>query len=419
MRAPKIDLLYIITLLFLFLTANNSNFLSANNLYWFVILLFMLVVAIAKKLMARSDLKIILVFSAVYLGFVAIRDLFINGLGMDFLTSDAIFLFKYVLLSFTFCVILKDRLTDYLVKVLIHLTIISFFFYFFQLIGLGNTLYSYFTSINLPNGINSPGYSNILIFTYDTNHEFRNSGFFWEPGAFVCILIVGLLLHLFTNKFSFDRRTKLLLVGIVTTVSTTGYLALLILFFLWYRYKVPRLNIWVVVLIPVSIILILNIPVLGDKISKTFDDDMSMSHSEIKRSERYLKARQDRQVALNRFSSAVVIYEAFGSELILGVSNKYDEILNNIENVNISNGIMAFLAKFGLVGFIFVIYKYSKFCIIYVGKVELLIYCILILIVLSIGESIMFLPFILNFLFMTLQQLPPEKNVRGRISPAR
>jgi hypothetical protein len=297
---------------------------------------------------------------------------------------------------------MKEKLATYLVSVTIPLIIISVFFYCFQLVGLGEIIYSFATALNLPNPINTEGYSNFIIFTYNRLHEFRNSGFFWEPGAYACFLTIVLLLNLFLNNFKFDRRTKIILVGIITTLSTTGYLAVLVIIFLWYRRMNPKINFWIVFLIPVTIILIMNIPILGDKISNTFNDDMKENNvKRLNEQERFFSHQQkDKQIPLNRFSSALIVYETFGGTLFLGESNKYDAVLDKTYNVNISNGIFDFLAKFGLVGLILIIYRYSRFCLFHLTRPELLFYCILVFLIIGTGEAIVFMPFILMFLFI-------------------
>jgi hypothetical protein len=218
------------------------------------------------------------------------------------------------------------------------------------------------------------------------------------------------LLNLFLNRFIYDRNNIILIITLITTISTTGYLALLIIFFLSYRYRVPKINIWVLVLIPLSIVIIINTPNLGDKITKTFEGDMKDSRPhQMKIAEHYYQHSKG-PAPLNRFSSMIVIYNKFGNDLILGESNKYNVILNETDNVDISNGIFDFMAKFGLVGFIFLMYKYARFCRVYVFRWELVIYCILVFLIICTGEPIVFLPFMLLFIFLYLEQLSPAKS---------
>ncbi len=77
------------------------------------------------------------------------------------------------------------------------------------------------------------------IFTYNFTawHPFRNSGFMWEPGAFAGILIFAITYRLIINQFTLDRYVFVFIIGVLTSVSTAGYIALgiIILSFLFYH----------------------------------------------------------------------------------------------------------------------------------------------------------------------------------------
>lgn len=393
---------YLITLLFLLLSA-SANILSLSDISWFAILLAMVIYAIGKKKLAQKDMKVVGLFMLVYLIYVAIRyvlntELFSMNLDTKFLISDVIFPFKYVLLSFIYVVILREKVMDYLVKVIVHLTIIGFVFYAMQL-TLGDFIYNFSESLGLPKANTIPGYTNFVLFSFTKGrHDYRNSGFVWEPGAYGCFLIIALFYNLLKDKFKFEKDSIILIVGIITTFSTTDYCALLILLFLAYRYRVPKLNLWILVMVPSIVLLILFVPFLGDKVAGIYTDDMDGLKHLKEISQYHLKHNE--QIPLNRFASMSYIYDNMGSGLILGVSNKYDELLNTVYNVNISNGIFDFLAKFGILGLFLLIYSYIKFCAAFLKKNEYIVYCVLILLVMSFGEPIMFLPLTLLFLFL-------------------
>ena len=142
---------------------------------------------------------------------------------------------------------------------------------------------------------------------------------------------------------------------------------------------------------------------LGDKVFDTYYEDMADVHR-LKSLAPFYKSINMSFVPLNRFGSMAYLYNTFGADLILGVGNKYDVILNRNLNVNISNGVFDFFARLGVVGYIFLMYKYAKFCAAFVIKTEYVIYCILILFSLSFGEPILSLPFTLIFIFIPYVQ---------------
>ena len=367
----------------------------------------MVMYALTKKVIAKKDLKLLGITMVVYLAYVIIRDMLVIGLESDYILSDIIFFFKYIVLSFLYCVLLREHAIDSIIKVTIHLTIISLFFYFFQIVGFADVIYNFSNSLNLPKANGIPGYTNFIIFSFTKGrHDIRNSGFVWEPGAFGCFLIIVLLFNFFRNKFTFDKNAIILIIAIITTMSTTNYFALGLLLFLAYRYRVPKMNFAVLLIIPAFIILVMTVPFLGDKIAAIYVDDMNdLNHLKTIRAYSH-----GDEIPLNRFASMVYLYDNLGANLILGLSNKYDQYINEKGFiVNISNGIFDFLAKFGILGLVYLIYGYVKFCKNFLEKNEFIIYSVLVLLLIGFGEPIMFLPLVLIFIFLPFMSIDFSK----------
>lgn len=388
---------YVITLLFL-LISSKANILC-NDVNWFIIMLFIFGFGISQKGFLQNCLNIFGVFSSVYLFFIIFRNYLINHLGIDFVFSDLIFAFKFIFLSYMLVAILKDTTLIYIVKVMTHLTLVSLFFYSIQLLGFGDLIFNFSEKLNISPAWSLEGHTNFIIFTYTkVLHEFRNSGFVWEPGAFGCFLVITLLFNFFINNFRIDKKAIILIVGIISTLSTTSYIALLVLLLMLYRYRFPTKYASLIIIISAGIIVIIALPFLADKILAQSNSDL-VSLDDIETLSKYYEDIDD-QIPLGRFASAEFLYGNLNSQLFLGVSNAYNIIVNNIYNVNISNGLFDFIAKFGLVGLFVLIFYYSKFCIHYIFKKEYVFYCILALLVLGFGEPVLHLPFFLTFLFL-------------------
>jgi hypothetical protein len=309
---------------------------------------------------------------------------------------------------------MKEKLVANMVKVTVHLAIISIFFYVLQVIGFKDFLFNLPTMLNLPGAGATSGptsdSANFVIFGMSKVHLYRNSGFFWEPGAYACFLILILILNLFLNTFVFERDSKIITIAILTTASTTGYLVVLIILFLLYRYKVPKLNVWVIVLLPILVVLFMTIPVLSDKITKTYQEDLQdMTFHSLKKSAKDAYYRKDKAnaIPLNRFASISYLNYLFGYQLILGANSNYSTFMNSLFRVDISNGIFDFFARFGIVGFLLILYKYGKYCSEYLRTRELMTYAIIIFLATCFGEPVVPLPFVLMFLFISLPQLKP------------
>lgn len=403
MKFKNFDLNYFVTLFFLLISA-NANFFATTPIAWFAVMLLMTVVAVYKKAIDRKEIRIISTFAGVYLLLVSFRFFVINDYEIDYYYSDLLFLFKYIYLAWIVAVILRETAFANIVKVMAHLTIISLVFFAFQLLS-PETMFRLFSSMNISTGNTIPGYSNIVLFTFTQGfHDYSNSGFVWEPGAFGCFLVLTLLMHFFLNKFRFDGLAWLFIIANITTFSTTNYLGLMVLLFLAYRYRVPKINFYVLVLVAAIVLAFIFIPFLQNKIVDTYVEDMrDLKH--LKMLEKWYHHNR-MEIPLNRFSSMVYIYEQFQGKLILGVSSKYNDILNKSYTVNISNGIFDFMAKMGLVGFLALMVYYVRMCKPYVLRWENIVYCVLILLALSFGEPILFLPIVMIFFFVKIDQIP-------------
>ena len=60
---------------------------------------------------------------------------------------------------------------------------------------------------------------------------FRNFGIFYEPGIFQFYLNIALLIELFSNKKINVFRVLVLTVAVITTLSTNGYISIVLVFF--------------------------------------------------------------------------------------------------------------------------------------------------------------------------------------------
>ncbi len=404
----KIDILYIATLVFLLLSS-FSNFLFSGNVYWIIGTLFIFIIAIIRKSFTKKDVTFFVILAVVFMVFVSIRDIFINSLQTIFLLSDGAYLVKYILFAYIYVVLLKDQAPKYIVLVTVHLTVISFFFYFLQLIGLGQFIHDIPIMLNMPpSAYQDEGYSNFLIFGITLNrHDYSNSGFLWEPGSYGCFLLIAALLNFLTNKFKFDSKAIILLIGMLTTLSTTTYLSAMILLLLAYRVRVPKLNPWLLLIIPAIVAAFLLIPFMWEKIAKSYDSD-AVDITRLNTLEKFYR-RQHTQIPLGRFSSMYLINDFFGQKLFLGYSNKYNDVLNRKNDVNISNGIFDFMARFGLVGLIYLIGSFLRFCYGYVRRPELLVYCGLLILTMNFGEPTLALPITIIFLFWPFMQETKKK----------
>lgn len=120
--------------------------------------------------------------------------------------------------------------------------------------------------------------SNVLLFgiqqiDYETAILFgrRNLGFAWEPGRFAVIVVIALFFNLIINQFKLRKNKNfwILFITLITTQSTTGYGAAVVLFLLYFynsKYKSA--------IVPVCITLFLafsSLSFMNDKIANLWN----------------------------------------------------------------------------------------------------------------------------------------------------
>lgn len=393
---------YFATLVFLLLSANGT-FLPFFNIDWFLVDVLFIWIGLAYNRFDKRDLRFGAAFMLAYICYCSFRSYFFNNLPIRFYVSDIVYLFKYILPSLIFCALLKEKAIDYLSRVIIDLTKISIPLYCIQLVA-GDVLYNIGNAIGLPPA--TPGYTvtNFVVFTYVKEHHYQNSGFSWEPGAFGFFLIIALMLQLFKNGFKIDIGVKWLVLGVVTTFSTTSFVALGLVFLLYCRANGVKFSTLAILGVPVLAVAVVKLPFLLSKVIDIYNHDLKDLQNLEFLSAWYL--RQGREMPFNRFASMIFIYDEFKARLIFGVSNIFTETVPYLKNANTSSGTFEYFAKFGLVAFVYLMTRLCQFFRKFTQQKELIIYCVLLILVLGFSESIFVLPIMTNFYFLYFYARP-------------
>lgn len=392
---------YFVTLLFILLS-DKATFMDDMNICWFLVSAIFLFIALGKNKLTYGDTRFFGMFLLIYAAFCAVRSFFFNQLPLSFLLDDLVFPFKYLLPSFLFCVILRERAIEYLTKVIFHLALLSLPLYCLQLIS-GNTVYAIGKFLNLPYA-HFDGYVNMIFFTYVKVHAIRNSGFSWEPGAFGFFLIMGLLFNFFSNNFKFDRKAIVMTIALVTTISTTSYLAFMVVILLFFRARGVKFGKLLFFIVPILLVFAVSLPFLFDKIGVVYRRDMGDLKNLQTLNQTYI--RMGVVMPLNRFASMLFLWNHEGVRLLWGVSNSYRDTIPILKNISLSNGIFILLTQFGAIGMLYLLYRsYLLFKKIN-GRAEIAAYCVAILLILGFSEVVFVTSLVLSFLFMYRYALP-------------
>jgi hypothetical protein len=397
-------MLYFATFIFMLLTARGT-FLSFYNINWFLVDFLFIWIGLEYGRFTKRDLRFGASFAILWIGYCTLRSLFFTDLPSRYYVSDIVYLFKYILPSFLYCALLKDQAVHYLSKVIIDLTKISIPLYCLQLVA-GPAILAIGNALNIPPEVPVYHQTNFVVFTYVQEHAHQNSGFSWEPGAFGFFLIIGLMLQLFKNGFKIDSGTKWLIAGVLTTLSTTTYVAFAVVMLMYYRANGVKLSTLAIFAVPVLGVAIFELPFLLDKVIEIYHHDMQDLKNIATLSAYYEKVGEE--MPFNRFASALFIYNQYHEKLIFGVSNIFIESVPYLRNANTSSGILEYFAKFGIVAFVLLFTRMCMFFKKFGATGEQLFYCVLLVLILGFSESIFILPMMTNFYFLYFYAKPED-----------
>ena len=199
---------------------------------------------------------------------------------------------------------------------------------------------------------------NILIHTVETTENFRNSGAFWEPGGFAAFLNLSLALHLIQNKFAFDRHARLIILTLMTTFSTTGYVVLFILLVFSMSNRmlsnitpgILAIRLFLITALGLLFFyLFYAVPIFRDKI------DTQISAQQILISD--IDFDNPNFGSLGRFGSMIVDLRSIQDRPLFGRGYSDSEFKAQFENYNFTNGLTSFMGHFGLVGLAWLLYS--------------------------------------------------------------
>ena len=244
-------------------------------------------------------------------------------------------------------------------------------------------------------------YENLFFFTLNDNGMYRNSGFAWEPKGFGTFLTLAFFIQLWLNNFKFfDKKNIVYLLAIITTLSTATYSILLlgvIPFYLYNRGTSFKL-IASFLIIPIIFTIFTQVDFMEKKILNEYNTK-----------DKYVNYVNDRNYdgvsrSMGRFGSFILDYRDFIKEPLIGYG-LYSEkrtmySVGGVKLVRV-NGFSDFLAKFGLIGILFLIISFFKSFKKVASQFKFKGYFIISISILmtSMGSAILLTPLYLGLLF--------------------
>jgi hypothetical protein len=302
--------------------------------------------------------------------------------------------------------ILGRNFTKYYVDIIYVLSIIGFFVYVPQLImpGFGRFLATHISPL-----LRNPLYAgdiwyapDIILYVFNSGvGTYRNCGAFWEPGAYAGFLIIAMIFHYLESKTITDKKSIVLLVALLSTMSTTGLIALGCFLVLFLGNRVAP--IYKIILFPsifaAIVIAFISLDFLGDKISEQLDVENTHHNT--------------------RFKSAVLDLRDFAENPVLGLGRDPKTRHKGITNpilTHRTNGLSNYLVTYGIFIFLFyfgsIYYAFHKLCLKNNYPVKYALYSLILIFIVGFSEVFFSLPFFygLAMLHMAIE-VPGQRQV--------
>lgn len=246
---------------------------------------------------------------------------------------------------------------------------------------------------------------------------YRNQGYCWEAGRFASLTVLGLTFYIIKNsgvpKF-LDRRMWVYIIAILSTFSTTGYIAMLIVFSVSIIFAGKK-NLFSRILIGgmliVAVVYLQNADFIGEKITEQLDSSSFKSEGATYNAETGV-------ITVERFEGVYLDWLNFVDAPVMGygLTDMWSYTQRNINKELItSNGITKPFAQYGfilaLMYFIYFIRGSRRITAAHGNAPKLLLFVALILI--SFSYDFNKLPLILAIaLYSIMQPYTENKNER-------
>jgi len=301
--------------------------------------------------------------------------------------------------------ILGKNFTKFYVNIIYVLSIIGFFIYIPQLVAPG---FGRFLATSVSPLLRNPLYAgdiwyapDIILYVFNSGvGTFRNCGPFWEPGAYTGFLIIAMIFHYLENKTITDKKSIVLVLALLSTMSTTGLIALGFFLVMFLGNKVAP--IYKLILIPSLlagiVIAFTSLDFLGDKITSQLD--VSNTHHN------------------TRFKSGVLDLRDFAENPVLGLGRDPKTRHKGITNpilTHRTNGLSNYLVTYGI--FIFLFYfgsiylAFRKLCLKNNYHPKYALYSIILILIIGFSEVFFSLPFFYGLAMLHMAIEAPEQSI--------
>lgn len=300
-----------------------------------------------------------------------------------FLKSEALMLLNFLSVA-VLVVVVGRRFVELYTDLIVFLAIVSLFFYVGILIvpGFPNVLANFATIIpkyseassffELKGGEETSVHLWFHHFNFDLDANTRNSGIFYEPGRFAIYLILAIIFVLFVKKEGIYSWKLVLLTGtLLTTQSTAGYLAFLLILYMYNFFSKTNIVFSILFFMLVVFITIYTLS-LNFMSTKIADEVVNVEE-------------------ISRFGAILYHWEYIRDHLFLGYGNYMPKLLLS------PNGLTLLILKHGLLLSVFLLYglykSFSTFSLVDSKFNRIQVFCTLTFLIVSFSQTITTDPF--------------------------
>lgn len=237
---------------------------------------------------------------------------------------------------------------------------------------------------------------NIILYTFNPGSIYdsiRNSGPYYEPGMFAIFLNISLLFNLILNKRILDKKNIILIISILTTLSTAGYIGLfLIIIGAYFRFDNFKSVVFLIIAFIMGIYFYNTLPFLKDKIEKNIES---------------------KDITTSRFGSLYADLTYIKKSPILGNGRFLFERMNvsiwDVQTRHRNNGISKLIVNYGIpftVYFFYLVFISFKRTILYYNSRYSVLIALLLILNLGFSQVLFQYAFFLSlpFLYLSYKQ---------------
>lgn len=344
-RVHRKGIMSAISSIFLVMSAGHPviKALVPNEVLWpGLICTFGLALVLTKSTISRSSLTVLLFFVL-----LSIVQLIYYGVSSASSSVGFLLMLVWSLIA----VNLIRPFPIWYVRIMSVAAAISLVFYFLALTGLITPqMFVWVPGANVVEG----GVHAWLYYFHQSGDAFRNSGPFWEPGAFAGYLELALIFVL-TQRQKPNWKPIVLILAVLTTMSTTGYAGLAVIVGIWavrrsdLRFTLSRLTVSAAAVICFAFMsywAIGNLSFLGEKVNNQVERVQS----------------EQGNYQLNRFGSLIYDLPFIRMRPLIGWTpastfrSEVDPLYETIMTGH-GNGLSAFVSRFGIPALLFVFWR--------------------------------------------------------------